>query len=264
MNFKAAAEERFENNTREELAQFCDMLGVEYLPQNNEKTLRKKLLDALGQYHEVTHGGPKGESVTKLPDLPDKATLDAATLIGLNLHSQGGWQGKRRRISLHRALEYESTVFPHFFAWEGLHCYVPFGVTCDVPYPIWHVLQSANTGKKMQRNRKVDSEGRIYYEETWVPTQRFMVSDYGVTPGTEHLPEDVQDQVRKMWHLTDEFDGYSAAQFRQLCRMLKISVPADWRTPEMKHAIKRLLGLTTGAALAEPEGRTAKKVLGVE
>lgn len=260
MNFREAAEERFENCERDELVQFCDILGVEYLPQNNAKHLRDKLLAALGEYHEIVNPGSKDQQVFHEPpkELPK---LDAKVLSGLNLRSQGYWQGRRRRITLHRVMEYESTIFPHFFAWEGLHCYVPFGQQVDIPYSIWNVLQDANRGERIVRKRRVDDDGRVFFVESRVPVQRFMITDHGDTPGTEHLPTDVQDQVRMMWQVTNEFDGYSATQFRAICRLLKITVLEEWKASDMKMAIKRLVGLQEGSSLSEPEGRTPKRAV---
>ena len=257
MSFKKAAENQFTDSTRDELAGYCDILEIEYKPQHGVKKLRELLMDAMGMYHEIARVAP-GENPVPVEPIPQHPKLSPAELIKLNLRSQGKWQGKRRKITLHRAMEYESTIFPHFFAWEGLHCYVPFGQPVDVPYSIYNVLLAANKGLKLNRKRKVDEDGRIFYEDQWLPTQRFMFTDFGVTPGTEHLPEDVQDQLRQMWHLTDGFDGYSIQQCRQLCRMLKISVREDWRASDMRGAMKRILGLTTTSELAAPEARTAK------
>ncbi len=259
MNFKDAAEVKFEESSRDDLVVFCDTLQVEYLPQNNAKSLRKKLLEALGVYHELIVGGEGLDSTTVLPQLPSVQQMDVDTLVALNLRSQGKWQGKRRRIVLHRALDYESIIFPQFFAWEGLHVYVPFGVVCDIPWTIWSILTQSNDGKKLYRRRKQDEEGRIHYEDEWLPTQRFMITDYGVTPDTEHLPEDIQHQMRMMWEATDGFDGYSENQFREICRLLRIAIPEEWKTQDMKMQIKRIIGLVAGSTLASPAARTKRK-----
>lgn len=257
MNFKSDAENKFKDCDRETLVQYCDMWGLEHKPNHGAAHLRKLLLEGLNQYHETVNLAP-GEKAIETNPMPEHKRLTPEEIVGLNLRSQGHWQGKRRRITLHRAMEYESTVFPHFFAWEGLHCYVPFGNPVDIPYAVYNILMEANTGKKLVRKRKVDEEGRIFYEETWVPVQRFMFTDHGVTPETEHLPEDIQDQMRMLWEATNGFDGYSASQFRQICRMLKIRVREDWKSPDMKGAVKRLLGLGVESELASPAARMAK------
>lgn len=258
MSFKTDAEKKFEDCSRDVLAKYCDLWELEYKPQHGAPALRKLLLAELKSYHEVVQPAP-GEAAIQVQPIPEHKQLSAAELIGLNLRSQGHWQGKRRKITLQRALEYESTVFPHFFGWEGLHCYVPFGVQADIPYTVWNILQEANSGKQLIRQRRVDADGRIYYQEKWVAQQRFMLVDHGVTPGTEHLPEDIRDQVRMMWHKTNSFDGYSATQLRQLCRMLRLTVRDDWKAPDMKAAMKRLIGLSELSELATPAARTAAK-----
>jgi len=257
MDLKTAAENDFEHCERDELVVFCDVLGVEYLPQNNAKALRKKLLEQLGRYTELLAGGTGDDKSAPAFEGED---LDVDELTSLNLKAQGKWQGRRRRIVLHRAADHVST-FPQFFAWADLHCYIPFGEECAIPFPIWNILDETTRGQRLIRKRRVDEDGRIYYEEVWVNSQRFMFSDLGDDPETAHLPRDMHEQFRWMHHKTDSYDGYSLQQFKDMCRMLKVPLTQDnvrtYKMADYKRRICSTIGL--GAGLAHPLARTPKK-----
>jgi hypothetical protein len=246
MDLKTAAESSFENCSREEMIEFCDQLGVKYHPQNSAKNLRKLLLSQLGTYTEV-EAEPEPEEQAL-----DSSGLEMAELANLNLRAQGSWQGRRRLITLHRAMEHEST-FPQFFGWGGLHCYVPFGGGPHaVPYPIWNILLASQEGKRMERKRQTDSDGRIFFVETWLSSHRFMFSDHGDDPETAHLPCDLLEQTRWMWQKSHGFDQYSVAQIKTICNRLRINVPEDWKKDDMKTAIRSLIGLSTTDSLGAP------------
>lgn len=255
MDLKTAFEKQFVGLGREELLNFCDTLGVAYVPQNNDKSLRKKLLEIMGDYREllITDEGvaPAGDA-----EVPEQ--LDIDTLAQLNLRAQGQWQGRRRNIELHRAFDYESQA-PQFFGWGNLHVYVPFGGVNPLPYPIYNILSDTAKGERLVRRRNVDHDGRIFYREEWVPAQRFMFTDHGDDPTTAHLPTDLQHQTRMMWDMSGGFKDYSLLQFRDLCRRLRIPATDEWKGAEMKARIKAVIGLTHEGLYARPGQRTPEK-----
>jgi hypothetical protein len=259
MDLRNAAENLFADCERDELVGFCDQLGVEYLPQHNGKHLRVKLLEQLGVLTEVI--AAHTQEKTALAEAPDYdgGDLTMEQLAAINLRPQGKWQGRRRMIVLHREADH-TTAFPQFFAWEDLHCYIPWGVEAPIPFPIWNILFSTTQGKRLIRKRRVDEDGRIFYEEHWVNSQRFMFTDLGDDPVTAHLPRDIQEQFRWMWHKTEGFDGYSLRQFQDIARRLKIHVPRDqtWQLHDYKNKIAGLLGANKDD-LSVPLARAAKK-----
>ena len=88
MNLRLAAEAKFEGCDKDELAVYCQVLGIEVKDGNNVPQLKKKLLDVLGQYNELNIGDPaeQASDMTRLQDM---------NLAQLNLTSTGSWQGKR-------------------------------------------------------------------------------------------------------------------------------------------------------------------------
>jgi len=259
MDLKTAAETQFAECERPELSEFCDILGVAYLPQNNAKTLRKKLMEQLGVLTEVIAANVQEKTeLAKAPDF-DGGELTMDVLAAINMRPQGTWQGRRRVIVLHREASH-TTTFPQFFAWEDLHCYIPWGVEAPIPFPIWNILFSTTQGNRLIRKRRVDEDGRIFYEEHWVNDQRFMFTDLGDDPATAHLPRDIQEQFRWMWFKTDGFDGYSLRQFADIARRLKIPKPIDqtWQLHDYKNKIAGLLGVLKDD-LSNPLARAANK-----
>lgn len=248
MDLKQAAEGGFEGADIDALRAYCDRLGIEYAKSNNAAALRKKLTVALSKYNEQSVGDGEEDAEIAL----DKQHREAVSLTQLNLRGQGHWGGRRRIIQLHRAMDHEST-FPQFFAWRQLHCYIPFGVVAPLPYPIFNILKDT-AGSRLIRRRRTDEEGRIFYVEEWVPTQRFMYTDLGDDPDTANLPVDVRDMVRRLYSLTDEFKGFSARQFRELCTRLTVEVKPTWEDVDMRAAIMTRCKLSaTTVDLSRPE-----------
>lgn len=234
-----AAETEFAGADLEALRGYCKRVGLEFSKNHNAATLRKMLNKAMAEgsdfYGETVAG--EAEDISE-----EERHLVALDLVGLNLKAQAGWQGRRRVIHLHRSMSHESTR-PQFFAWGRLHCYVPMGVECSIPYPIFNILK-LTAGERMVQRRKVDEEGRIRYDEEWVPTQRFMFSDLGDDPDTVGLPRNMLEMIQQLHGLTDGFEGYSKRQFQEICRRLFIKVEEDWEATDMKAAIEAKCGFT--------------------
>ena len=235
-----AAETEFAGADLEALRAYCDRIGVKYSKNHNAATLRKLLTAATAEDSSHYHEGVVVDDET----LAEEKRLEILGLVSLSLKPQAGWQGRRRVIQLHRAMAHESTR-PQFFAWGRLHCYVPMGHECSIPYPIFNILVDT-AGTRLTRKRKVDDEGRIYFQDIWVPTQRFMYSDLGDDPDTVDLPKNMKDMVIRLHGLTDGFAGYSKRQFVEICHRLFISVPETWEVIDMKAAVEAKCGLAAG------------------
>jgi len=250
MDLNEAAANEFEGADLDALRSYCDRLGVEYHPNMNASTLRKKLTAALGEYRE-THGDEtEGLNVASQQTAIKK-------LVSYNLKSTGAWEGKRRMIRLHRSMSHDNTSRPQFFAWGRLHVYVPFGQDVAIPYPIWNILKDT-TGKRMDRKRRVDEDGRIRFEEVWAPTERFMYSDMGDDPVTADRPEDEIQRIRMLHDLTDGFKGYGERQFRAMCNALHIRTVEGWSPTDHKNAVLMRIGMSdTHVDLSTPEEAVA-------
>jgi len=243
-----AAETGFAGADLEALRAYADSVGLEYTKSHNATTLRKMLSEAMGEGSTYY-----GETIVEDEDgLAEAKRLKAMGLSKLNLRSQAGWEGRRHMVQLHRAMQHESTR-PQFFAWGRLHCYVPMGVPVAIPYPIWEVLK-LTAGNRLVRKRKVDDEGRIHFENSWVPTQRFMYSDLGPDPETAHLPKNMLDMITQLHEATDGFKGYSVRQLREICKRVGINVKKDWEPLDLHGAIDAKCGKAAGRVnLGEPD-----------
>lgn len=250
MDLNEAAKNDFDGADLDALRTYCDRLDIEYHPNMNALTLRKKLTEALGEYRE-THGDePEGLDVSS-----KRARIQE--LVSFNLKATGAWEGKRRMIRLHRSMSHENTTRPQFFAWGRLHVYVPFGQDVAIPYPIFEILKNT-TGSKLQRKRRVDDDGRIRFDDEWVPTERFMYSDLGDDPNTINRPENENQRIRMLHDLTNGFEGYGERQFRAMCAALHIRPQEDWGVADFKGAVLQRVGLSqTRVDLSMPEEAVA-------
>lgn len=240
-DLNTAIQNGFEAADIDALRNYCDRVGIAYSKSHNVNTLKKMLIAAVAEGSK--HYGESFDEAVNIMT-PDEKQIEISRLVKLNLKAQAGWEGRRRKIILHRAMAHESTR-PQFFAWGRLHCYVPMGVECSVPTPIFNILVNT-AGQRLTRIRRQDDEGRIYFEDKWVPTQRFMYTDLGDDPATAHLPESMIDMVRMLHGLTDGFEGYSVRQLREICSRLFIGVKEGWERADFLGAIEAKCGLSAG------------------
>jgi hypothetical protein len=235
-----AAETGFAGADLEALRAYATSVGLEFTKSHNATTLRKMLTEAMAEgsshYGEIMAEDEEG--------LAEEKRLKAMGLAKLNLRSQAGWTGRRHVVQLHRAMQHESTR-PQFFAWGRLHCYVPMGVPVAIPYPIWEILK-LTAGTRLVRKRRTDDEGRVYFEDSWVPNQRFMYSDMGPDPETAHLPKDMLDMITQLHEATNGFKGYTVRQLRELCSRVNITVEKDWEEIDLHAALDAKCGKSSG------------------
>ena len=230
MDLLTAAANEFDGADLDALRDYCTRLEIEFHPNMNASTLRGKLTAALGEYQEMS-----GKEPNVPLDVPSR-NAEIKKLVGYNLRATGNWDGRRRVIQLHRSLSHDNTTRPQFFAWGRLHCYVPFGIQVEIPYPIWNVLVDTS-GQKLERKRKVDDEGRIYYKDNWIPTQRFMYSDLGDDPKTADRPTGERERIARLYDLTNGFENFSERQFRAMCLSVHVSPKKEWSPADMKGAL---------------------------
>lgn len=251
-DLKKAAEHEFAGADLESLREYCDEMGVEYHPNMNADTLRKRLNQALGEYREDAGDDNQPLNI----DVSDRQAR-IKELVSYNLRSTGRWEGKRRVITLTRSMSHDNTTRPQFFAWGRLHCYIPFGERVAIPYPIYQILLDTR-GKQLHRKRRVDDEGRVFFEEEWRPTERFMYSDFGDDPETINRPEDERDRLRMLYNLTDGFNGFSTRQFRAMALALHIRPEKDWDAADFKGAVLSRIGMVGSRVdLSTPEEAVA-------
>lgn len=198
--FSEWKQKAFEGLTRDELKLAAEIVGVEYAPQTNTETLRKKLQDAIGlvsapltdkQVTDIAADAPKaGQAKVSLTSNPP------------NLGAAGRWGGRYRRVRLTKTDFYQKfNAFP--LTWEGQTLYFHFDIEVDMPWPYYEVLKNM---RETRITQKLSADGKsVVKNETTHQVMPF--SDHGDTPGTAHLPcsmiEYVQAVAKSCNHFAD-------------------------------------------------------------
>lgn len=179
-SFIQDAQKRFVGCNRELMKKYCDMLGVEIKGNVSDDTMRLRLCASVGQ---IAPEAAITASVSVLPRPTEKP----------NVTTIGRWGGQCHDVSLFRPAGDPSPGVP--LRWDEMLIYVPYGDTdakgglkrYTIPAPHVEVLKNAilrtfTTSFKTREDKSLYVE-RVDAQEPAVPFQ-----DFGVTPGTEHLP----------------------------------------------------------------------------
>lgn len=198
----------FEGLERDDLKAAAEMLGVEYAPQTNNETLRKKLQEAIGTVNGTLQAAAVQQiaaaSSAKAPDL--SATPP-------NLGPSGTWGGRYRRIRLTKTDFYKNfNAFP--LSWEGQVKYFHFDTDVDMPWPYYEVLRNM-IETTITKDLSPDGRSAITKESK---RQAVPYSDMGDTPGTGHLPCSMIEYVQAVAKGTSNF---AQAPRRDLIRVMR-------------------------------------------
>lgn len=181
----------FEGLDRNQLKQAAEILGVEFAPQTNNDTLRKKLQEAIGLVSAPLTESQVGQIAAEAPKPNQRAVSITATPP--NLGPAGRWGGRYRRVRLTKTSFYEKfKAFP--LTWEGQTRYFHFDVDVDMPWPYFEVLRNM---RETRITQSLSHDGRRV-EKSESSTQVLPYSDLGDTPGTEHLPCSMIEYVQRV------------------------------------------------------------------
>ena len=219
----------FNDLNRKELEAYAEYMGVEYHPNIGDERLRGRILEKLGKEPiEIAND----EVVT--PDVPS-GELSVADLMGLNLTSDGAWEGRRRRVSIVRPDSYKGNQ-PQPFNWGRYRVMVPWGVPVSVAYPIYGIMQSANF-KEVEQVRTTGRDGTPKIINETSIHNRFRFTDMGDDETTAHLPVSQKDQFRQIAEMTNYFSGWDARKMNRLCRRLKLRFPRGAEFEELRDIV---------------------------
>lgn len=199
----------FEGLERDQLKQAAEQLGVQFAPQTNNDTLRKKLQEAIGWTDGTL---PAAEVADIRASAPSSAGL-SLTSTPPNLGPSGRWGGRYRRIRLTRTDFYKNfAAFP--VSWEGQIKYFHFDTDVDMPWPYYEALRNM---VETSITKTLSPDGR---SATTRETSRQAVpfSDLGNTPGTEHLPTSMVEYVQAV---AKSCGNFATAPRRDLIRVLR-------------------------------------------
>lgn len=199
----------FADLSRDQLKQAAEMLGVEFAPQTNNDTLRKKLCEAIGTVDATLDA--KDASLIRANAAP-KAAMTLA-VSPPNLGPSGRWGGRYRRVRLVRTDLFKNfNAFP--ISWEGAQKYFSFDVEVDMPWPYFEALRNM---RETTIIKSLSADGR-QTETREVTNQVLPFSDLGDTPGTEDLPTSMVEYVQ--W-LAKANDSFATTERRDLVRVMR-------------------------------------------
>lgn len=156
-----------------------------------------------------------------------------------------GWAGRKYRVKVN-PVDKELGSRPYYVPWEGQAFPMdPRKAYVDVPAPIFHNLQDA---QGMDLKTEYDSQRKEMVREPF-PFQRFTYNLIGITPGTEHLPEDARG-----WFIQDAKDhglyaGYSREVLERIWSYLTDGArpnakDVERNTDYWRRSVLEFLGLT--------------------
>lgn len=172
-----AINQRFENNTRAELLQYCEDLGIaDVRPNADMNFIKTRIFATLGiAERSVAAGGTVAKIYT------------SKILPTINLTPSGLWGGRRRRIRLSRPATATKSEAAIPVGWNGKAAYwLPFDEPIDVPYPIYNIIRQIRMPRVVKR--ETDGPGGVKEITTGWEFSEVAMSDMGDTPGTENLP----------------------------------------------------------------------------
>lgn len=199
----------FENCDREQLKQAAEMLGVEFAPQTNNETLKRKLKESIG----TVEGTLPTEDVRAIRDeMVPKPKLTLA-MSPPNLTPSGRWGGRYRRVRLVKTDFYKKFVaFP--IGWEGVTRYFHFDTELDMPWPYYCALKSM-VETTISQDLTPDGHGTV---TTVNHAPAIPFSDLGDVPGTENLPTSMLEYVQ--W-LAASNGNFADTPRRDLLRIMR-------------------------------------------
>jgi hypothetical protein len=194
---------------RDQLKQAAEMLGVEFAPQTNNDTLRKKLCEAIGTVDSTLDAPTVSLIRQEVPSGP-KFSLQTTPP---NLGPSGRWGGRYRRVRLVRTDYYKNfNAFP--ISWEGALKYFHFDAEIDMPWPYFEALRNM---RETTITKVLSADGRSAETRT-VTNQVLPFSDLGDTPGTENLPASMVEYVQRV---AAAHDNFAATARRDLVRIMR-------------------------------------------
>lgn len=182
----------FENSTREELVNYCELMGIDNFDANGPIQSIKDTLNAALGFGPST--GPMRREAGKPPP-------QSSVICPYQLTPHGKWGGRRRRIELPRP-DGNTVARAEAFGWNGkAPYYLPYDEPVSVPYPIYMIL--VDTRKpRMKQVRTQAGDGSTEITTGWDHVTRAF-KDYGDDKITEHLPcsltEWYQDKGQKFF-----------------------------------------------------------------
>lgn len=219
-NLATLVQTQFSEASREEMDKAYEIKKGHASPMIDDEALRLALV-AMYQPDETgeirTMEPPASRDTT-----PGRAAAQRAVGRIPNLRPTGKWEGRMRRVTLHRFSE-SSPDYVVTLGWEGMKWSPPMDVAVDMPWPYWQSL--LNTDFIDDRSEDVtewgrEKNGKITCVRTprRIRTQRY--EDHGDVQGTENLPRDYSEFFQWEAKRTNCFRGYSRSALMTIHNIL--------------------------------------------
>lgn len=191
MDYETLAESGFTSLDRNALRSACKDVGIAIGPNTSEDAMREKLCAMFGKAAPA----PAKKVASIVDDTPNLFPSDGKS-----------WGGKWYDVTVQSSNpEVIKTCVP---SWEGWAYPIPLNQRVSIPAPFMKRLRDA-VGETIQQVRVTDpATGTVRYDKVKVPTQQYVISVHGPTPGTEHLPEDALDYYQQRARATNNFAGF--------------------------------------------------------
>jgi hypothetical protein len=129
-----------------------------------------------------------------------------------NLRPAGRWDGRMRRVTIHKFKE-ESQSGAMKVGWEGVLWTIAYEQTVDMPWPYWKNLENTdfidNLSDAVTKWTKNEETGVLSVERGSRRIKTVRYTDHGDKPGTESLPEDYKDHFTREAKRTNCFEGFN-------------------------------------------------------
>lgn len=199
----------FETSTREELVEYCRLMGIDNInPSGDIQSIKDTLNAALG----FAPSGPSRREPLRTPP-------PSNVIPPVNLTPHGKWGGRRRRIKLPRP-EGSTVAKAEPFGWNGKATYwLPYDEIVAVPYPIYMILVDTKKPRPKQV-KTTNADGATEITTGWDHTDRGF-NDLGDDPVTQHLPTSMTE-----WYQDKGHDFYAKLGQRDLRTVAsKLDIP---------------------------------------
>jgi hypothetical protein len=174
--------QKFEGLSKLELKEAGKLLGAVFAPNQSEANMRKRLNAVV----EVN-------GTTEIKDSDNVIPIQRKKMAGRpKLNATDLWEGMRYTVEV--SPNAANSGHKNFMlTWDGVARAFPYKKKIDMPFPYYNVLKTSEDRQVKQRKIK-DEDGNLEQMECYVvSTPRFSFQDYGVTPGTENLPNSMLD-----------------------------------------------------------------------
>lgn len=247
--FIERAQNGWETATREEIKTDAEVLGIELKGNFSDETARARLQAAVGTIAQEAKPVTTPRLVAARPtEMP-------------NLTTMGKWGGRCRDVSVSRPVGDASYGVP--VRWEDMLIYIPFAQGKEskrytIPEPHFFVLQNA-TRYSFILDPSITKNGIDRSGITEEFEQAYPYQDYGITPGTEHLPGSILEWYQWEAERKNYFEAFRFSRLEEIWSQLKNAAPVDprtgneWNREKLRKEILRFLGKDYLKHLVEDE-----------